>query len=74
MYLLGPLKQLVQELQFRCLLCLFFMNWFPTWSVSPMADHSCRSPLGILVFPQANANYHRRWEVGRSLYRGKQGP
>lgn len=44
-----PLKQPVQELQFRCLMCLLSLNRFPTCSASPMADHSCRSPLGILA-------------------------
>lgn len=52
LHLAGPLKQLGQELQFRCLMCLFSMNRFPTWAVSPMADHSWRSLLGIVaVFP-----------------------
>lgn len=45
-HLAGPLKQLVQELQFRCLMCLFSMNRFPTWAMSPMADCSWRSLLG----------------------------
>lgn len=52
LHLAGPLKQLGQELQFRCLMCLFSMSRFPTWAVSPMADRSWRSPLGILAgFP-----------------------
>lgn len=30
-------------------MCLFSMNRFPTWAVSPMADRSWRSQLGILA-------------------------